>query len=173
MNKPSRFDITRRLFKVAVTTIGVTIIALAPAFLASMVLTQDAAESNEASDYATTLNVTDINQNDTVMYTVSPSHRSFEDAPGIATDVGAELLRDADLIKVTIYDEDLSTGWIGSDPDNECKFTLHFSDDDKQDRKFGTYTGYLRIRDDGLQAHHSMDHDSRCGFVITYADESK
>ena len=168
MKKPIRSDVTWRLFKVVAATFAVAFIALAPAFLASILLTQRTVEHDEANGSAATIDVTDIDQNGTVMYTVSPP----QDAPAdFEFDIPSGLVEDADLIRLTISDKSSDSGLPEDLTADECKFTFYLSDSDEYDEKTSTYIGYLRINDDELGPHYFHPDDDGCSIVITYTDE--
>ena len=157
-----------RLVAVIGAMVALPIVALAPALLASLSLTHELAETDEESGYAAKIDVTDIDQNGTVMYTVSPPK-------GAPTDPKIDfpsILEDSDIIRLTITDRGTERRFSDELTEYECNFTLYLGDDDKWDEKTGAYTGYLRIRDDEIRDP-AWNHDSRCGIVITYDHESK
>ena len=60
------------------------------------------------------------------------------------------MLKDADLIRITVSDVDDSLGVFESKTQGDCSFTLHLHDDDRYDTKTGTYTGYIRLTDEEI-----------------------
>ena len=162
----------RRFAAVLVVIAALTVVALAPALLASQLITQDGGESTATGhiDHAASIDVTDVDQDGTVMYTVSPP----QDWPAdLEFDFPTGLLEDSDVIRLTISDQVSHPGLSKDSVEEECEFTLYFSDSDKHDEKTGTYTGYLRIRDDEMGPYVSHSNDPKCGFVITYVDETR
>ena len=166
-----------RLVKLSVAIVALPIIALAPAYLASVMLTDHTVELYESTEQATNIDVNDIDENGTVMYTVSPMDRNNDTDTDftLPADI-VDKLRDADLIKITITDEgteSTSDGFVGPKVDNECSFTLNLQSVDGHDaRRTGTYTGYLRIEDDGnfTATYSRFQQPENCGLYVTYAD---
>ncbi len=171
MYSTSQSSPSRRLFKVLVTAAALPLIALAPALLVSLVLTQGAVDHFEPIGHATTIDVTDIDENGTVMYTVSPPE-GFRNEPDIDFTVPADVLKDSDLIRITVSDDDNSLSFFESENQEDCSFTLHLSDDDRYDAKTGTYTGYLRVTDEETARFAGSDIErlETCGLYVIYTD---
>ena len=145
-----------RRFAAVLTVMGaITVAALAPALVLSLVLTQD----SEITD------VTDDDRNGTVMYTASPSDSDRGDASIefiLPSDI-EHIMDNGDLIKVTIEDrgtESTSDSFVDPEFEDGCVFTLRFSDEYRNDEPTEPITGYVK----------SADADT---FVATYSADTK
>ncbi len=166
-----------RILKISTSIIALPIFALAPAYLASVMLTIQPIELDESTEQATSIDVNDIDENGTVMYTVSPLDRNNDTDVDFAMPADiADILQDSDLIKITITDagtESTSHGFVDSKVEHECSFTLHLlSDDPHNARKTDSYSGYIRIKDDGnfTATYSSSEQPENCGFYMTDAE---
>ncbi len=163
----------RRFAAVLVVIAALTVVALAPALLASQLITPYGGKSTATGhiDHAATIDVTDIDENGTVMYTVSPPEGFRTDS---RTDfkVPSDILNDADLIRVTVSDDDNTHTNLESETQKDCNFTLHLSKDDHYDAKTGSFTGYLRITDEETAKLEGSNFErlGHCGLYVTYAD---
>ena len=158
----------RRFSIVLSVAIALPVIAFAPAFVASLFVTD---QTIETTDKTAEIDVTDIDENGTVMYTVSPPEGFRTDS---RTDfkVPSDILNDADLIRVTVSDDDNTHTNLESETQKDCNFTLHLSKDDHYDAKTGSFTGYLRITDEETAKLEGSDFErlGHCGLYVTYAD---
>lgn len=159
-----------RRFAAVLTVMGaITVAALAPALVVSLVLTQD----SEITD------VTDDDRNGTVMYTASPSDSDRGDASIefiLPSDI-ERIMDNGDLIKVTIEDrgtESTSDSFVDPGFEDGCVLTLRFSDEYRNDKPTDTITGYVRTVDvDTFVATYSANSKQQmehCGFYFTNAD---
>ncbi len=171
MNNPSQSSPSRRLFRVIAVAIALPLIALVPAFLASSMITQDATEPDDHIEQSVTIDVTDIDPEGTVMYTVIPpiDHPGSPDAYTIKRDaMQRALLEDPTSLHITIEDDEDPARWLGPDSEDICTFTLHLSSDDPYDDQSDTFTGYIRVTDDQTMAHDDLSQQEDCGLYITY-----
>ena len=159
-----------RRFAAVLTVMGaITVAALAPALVLSLVLTQD----SEITD------VTDDDRNGTMMYTASPSDSDRGDASIefiLPSDI-EHIMDNGDLIKITIEDrgtESTSDSFVDPELEDGCVFTLSFSDEYRNDELTDTITGYVRTVDvDTFVATYSTNSKQQmehCGFYFTDAD---
>ena len=179
MHVTSKSTPTDRLLRVLVATATVTLIAIAPALLASLFVHQDTANQTEPMEHAAAIDVTDIDQNGTVMYTASPSDSDRSDASIdfiLPSDIG-NIMHDGDLIKVTIEDrgtELTSDSFVDPEFEDGCVFTLRFSDEYRNDEPTETITGYVRTADvDTYVATYSADTKQQlnlCGIYFIDVD---
>lgn len=148
----------RRLAAILATTVILTLIALSPAYIASIVLQDQLVEPSESTEQVATINVTDIDRNGTVMYsyTVSPSYTQ----PGFETESLMATIRGSDLIKVTVQDSDSSSYRVNHEASEECGLTLTLSSNDRYDANTDTYVGYVRVEDEGDETG-----DTRTGLI--------
>jgi hypothetical protein len=161
----------RRFANVLMISIALPIVALAPAYIASQLLTDHVVET---ADDTATIDITDIDQNGTVMYTVSPSNNDRRTSD---TDfkIPRSHLPDSDMIRVTIEDRGTvrvdgdSTSWIDHELADECSFTLHLSSDDPYDDQSDTFTGYIRVADEDtfLMTGSDLDQRENCGLYLS------
>lgn len=166
MHLTSKSTPTDRLLKVLVATATVTLIAIAPALLASLFVHQDTANQTEPVEHAAAIDVTDIDQNGTVMYTIVPF--ADDSAPTDSSlSTPHALLKNSDLIKITIEDDEDPSKWLGDGAEDDCSFTLHLSDDDTFDNQSETFTGYIRVTDDYLDAQSESLEAEKCGFYLS------
>ena len=135
----------RRLAAILATTVILTLIALSPAYIASIVLQDQLVESLESTKQVATIDAADIDRNGTVMYTVSPSYTQ----PGFETESLMATIRGSDLIKVTVQDSDSSSYRVNHEASEECGLTLTLSSNDRYDADTDTYVGYVRVEDEG------------------------
>ena len=161
----------RRFVSVLTVIAALMVAALTPALVVSLVLTQDAGQQIELSEHAATIDVSDIDPQATVMYTVSPPDGVPHDSDVDFT-VPADILKDADLIKVTVRDSDNIHSFFESQTRDDCSFTLHLSDDDRYGAQTDTFTGYLRITDEetARMAGSDVEEFQNCGLYVIYAD---
>ena len=145
MKTTSSITPLRRLYAIIATMVMLTLIALSPAYIASMVLQDRFVEPIESTEQVTTIDVTDIDRNGTVMYTVSPSYTQ----PGFETESLMATLRGSDLIKVTVHDSDSSSYRVNNEASEECGLTLTLSSNDRYDADSKTFVGYVRVEDEG------------------------
>ncbi len=156
-----------RRFAAVLTVMGaITVAALAPALVVSLVLTQDS-------------EITDDDRNGTVMYTASPSDSDRGDASIefiLPSDI-EHIMDNGDLIKVTIEDrgtESTSDSFVDPEFEDGCVLTLRFSDEYRNDEPTDTITGYVRTVDvDTFVATYSANSKQQmehCGFYFTDAD---
>ncbi len=169
-----------RRFAAVLTVMGaITVAALVPALVVSLVLTQNPVDQTEPAENAATIDVTDIDQNGTVMYTASPSDSDRGDASIdfiLPLDIG-NIMDDGDLIKVTIEDrgtESTSDSFVDPELEGGCVFTLVISSEYGNDAPIDTVTGFARTMDDdtfvatySANTKQQMEH---CGFYFTDAD---
>ena len=160
-----------RAIKVVAAVFALAIIALAPAFVASVMLTDQTVEPEKPIENAAAIDVTDIDRDGTVMYTVSPSEGFRSDS---VTDFALPLdvLKDADIIRITVSDDDNTHSFFESEMQDDCSFTLHLSDDDRFDAESDTFTGYIRVTDEAITDSASADfeHHEDCGLYVIYTD---
>lgn len=138
----------RRFTAVLAVIAALIVAALTPSLVVSLVLTQDTVDQVKPTEQATTIDVSDIDENGTVMYAVSPSYRQ----PGFEAESLTEALRGSDLIKVTFQDSDSSWYQVNHETDEECGLTLQLSSDDRYDVDTKTYVGYIRVEDGELES---------------------
>ena len=131
MHLPSQSSPSSRLFKALTAAVALPLIALAPALLASLLLTQDTVQPDEPGEHATTIDVADIDPEGTVMYTVSPPNGSGGDSDiefVVLADM-LEVIQNGDLIKVTVIDQGTDYGFsssVDSELEEEgCLITLN------------------------------------------------
>ena len=166
MHLTSKSTPTDRLLRVLVATATVTLLAIAPALLASLFVHQDTVNQIEPSEPAATIDVTDIDQNGTVMYTIIPF--ADDSAPTDSSlSTPHALLKNSDLIKITIEDDEDPSKWLGDGAEDDCRFTLRLSDDDMFDNQSETFTGYIRVTDDYLDAQSEALESEKCGFYLS------
>ena len=156
-----------RLIKVFTAVIALPLVALAPALLASLVFTDRIVEVDESTEQVAAIDVTDIAPEGTVMYTVS-SLDSYRGTSGSNMPTPRSILEDADLIKVTIQDDDGHGSWLGQDSEDDCTFTLHLSPDDPFDDQTDTFTGYIRVTEDDFFAYSDPEQQENCGLYLIY-----
>ena len=162
---------------------ALTVVALAPALLASQLITPDGGKSTATGhiDHAASIDVTDVDQDGTVMYKVSPpgGDRGNSDIEFTVSSDFADILQDGDMIKMTVIDQGTdkrtdSNSYSFVDPQIEdgCRITLNLRSDDRFGRPTGTYSGYLRIKDDDSFTATYADHEQQenCGLYFIYAD---
>lgn len=168
MKSTSKTPKLRRFAAVLAVIAALMVTALTPALVISLVLTQDAGQQIE---HAATIDVTDVDSQATVMYTVSPSDGVPHDSDVDFT-IPADILKDADLIKVTVSDDDNIHSFFESQTRDDCRFTLHLSDDDRYGAQTDTFTGYLRITDEetARMAGSDVEEFQNCGLYVIYAD---
>ena len=159
-----------RLIKVFTSIIALPLVALAPALVASLILTDRTVELDDSTEQVTTIDVTDIDPEGTVMYTVSPlnSYRGTSDSN---MPTPRSLFEDADLIRVTIQDDDGPGSWLGHDSEGDCSFSLHISPDDPFDDQTNIFTGYIRVAEDDFFAHSDPEQQENCGLYAIYATD--
>ena len=169
----------RRFAAVLVVIAALTVVALAPALLASQLITQDGGESTATGhiDHAASIDVADIDPDGNVMYKVSPpgGDRGNSDIEFTVSSDFADILRDGDLIKVTVIDkgtDSTSHSFVDREMEEECRITLNLSSDDRSNHRTGTYSGYLRIKDDDtvFATGSDFEHRDNCGLYAIYAD---
>ena len=179
MHLPSQSSPSRRLFKVLAVAIALPLIALVPAFLASQLLIQDTVQPDEPTEQTTTIDVTDIDPEGTVMYTVSPS-----DGDGGDSDIDiivpadmVDVLQNGDMIKMTVIDQGTDYGFsssVDSEMEEGCRVTLNLSSDYRFGHRTGTYSGYIRIKDDdtftSTYTYDDLEQRENCGLRLIYAD---
>ena len=177
MHLLSQSSASHRLFKVLVAAVAIPLIALAPALLASLLLTHDTVDPAEPTEHAATIDVSDVDPEATVMYAVSPlgGDRYDSDVDFIVPSDFEDTLRDEDVIKFTVIDKGThSTTHRFVDPEMEdgCRIKLHLSSDDQHDERTGTYEGYLRIvYDDTLTATYTYPEQlENCGIYVIHTD---
>ena len=146
-----------RVLKISTAIIALPIIALAPVYVASVILTDQVVETSEPTGHAANINIADIDRNGTVMYAVSPSYSQ----PGFETESLTEALLGSDLITVTFQDSDSSRYQVNHETDEECGLTLQLSSDDRYDADTKTYVGYIRVEDGELEIRHPNQHQLR------------
>ena len=139
---------------------------IAPVLIISLVLTQDPVEQIVPAENAATIDVTDIDQNGTVMYTVSPTDADVG-FPNTDFTIPQSVLHDADILKITIQDDEDLGKWLGDGSEVDCSFTLHLSDDDAFDNQSESFTGYIRVSDDYLDAQSDAWDSEECGFYLS------
>ena len=156
-----------RRFAAVLTVMGaITVAALAPALIISLVHTQDTVNQIEPSEPAATIDITDIDQNGTVMYAIVPL--ADDSAPTDSSfSTPRALLKNSDLIKITIQDDEDPGKWLGDGAEDDCSFTLHLSDDDTFDNQSETFTGYIRVTDDNFNAQTDSLESENCGFYLS------
>ena len=170
----------RRFAAVLVVIAALAVVALAPALLASQLITPDWGKSTATGhiDHAATTDVTNIDPEATVMYTVSPSDGDSDIEIIVSADM-VDVLQDGDMIKMTVIDQGTdkrtdSNSYSFVDPQIEdgCRITLNLRSDDRFGRPTGTYSGYLRIKDDDSFTATYADHEQQenCGLYFIYAD---
>ena len=179
MNTPSHSSPSRRLFNVLAAAIALPLIALVPAFLASSWITHDAIEPNDPIEQAAAIDVTDNDPESTVKYTVSPPVVDGDDSDIeiiVPADM-ADALVDGDLIKVTVIDQGTefgSSSSVDTEMEEGCRITLSLSSDDRSNNRIGTYSGYIRIKDDdtftATYTHDDLEIREDCGLNLTYTD---
>ena len=170
MNTPSKSSPSRRLFRVIAITIALPLIALVPAFLASSAADTRYGRPNRSwPNTPPTIDVTDIDPEGTVMYTVSPPNGDSE-SPDSHLAVPRSLLDDADMLHITIRDDDDPDSWLGQDSEGNCNFTLHFDSDDPYDEKTETFTGYIRVTDEETKAYDNLNQREDCGIYLTFTE---
>ena len=162
MNTKTRSNPLRRFVTVLTISIILPLIALAPAYFTSVVLTNQTAQIDESALHTAAIDVSDIDENGTVMYTVSP-HEGFQSDSDSDFTAPADILINADLIKVIISDDEIV---------DECSFTLHLSEDDRYDPKTGEFTGYLRFTkaNTAPEAGSDFEYLEDCGIYLTYSE---
>ena len=136
----------RRLAAILATLVVLPIIVLAPAFLASLLLPQHTVVQTQPTEQAAIIDITDIDKNGTVMYTLNPPEGLRNDATAV------DALNGADLIKVTVRAHGNSLSAFESGSRDDCSFTLHVRDDDPYHATTGKFAGYLKLTD-GETAH--------------------
>lgn len=172
MKSTSKSPKFRRSASVLAVIAALMVAALTPALVVSLVLTQDGGQQIELSEHTATIDVSDIDTQATVMYTVSPPDGVPHDSDVDFT-VPADILKDADLIKVTVRDSDNIHSFFEAQTRDDCSFTLHLSDDDRYGaQKTDTFTGYLRITDEetARMAGSDIEEFQNCGLYVIYAD---
>ncbi len=171
MKSTSKTPKLRRFAAVLAVIAALMVTALTPALVVSLVLTQDAGQQIEQSEHAATIDVTDVDSQATVMYTVSPSDGVPHDSDVDFT-IPTDILKDADLIKVTVSDDDNIHSFFESQTRDDCSFTLHLSDDDRYSAQTRHFTGYLRITDEetARMAGSDVEEFQNCGLYVIYAD---
>jgi len=168
-----------RAIRVFAAMVALPIIALAPVYVASVTLTDQAVEIDEPIQQAATNDVTDIDRNGTVMYTVSPSR--YTQAPKFETESPLAIMRGSDLIKVTVIDRGTERSSSPQDhqTDYECELNLHLTSSDryapktKTYNKTNTYVGYLRIDDEDVSTFYLREPSSDraiCSFILTESE---
>ena len=81
MNPEAPNSPLKRLAKALTAVVAVSIVALAPAIGASMIVTDQSVELDEPTESVATIDITDIDQNATVMYASSiPNRMAINDA---------------------------------------------------------------------------------------------
>ena len=169
MNNPSQSSPSRRFFRVLAVAIALPLIALVPAFLASSLLTHDVIDQFEPIEQAAAIDVTDIDPEGTVRYNVSPPIGDSA-LPDSYTNIPRSLLEDADMLHITIQDDDDLGRWLGHDSEGDCSFTLHLRSDDPYDDQSDTFTGYISVTDDDFYAYSDPEQQKNCGLYVIYAD---
>ena len=168
-----------RRFAAVLTVMGaITVAALAPALVVSLVLTQD----SEITD------VTAIDPESTVKYTASPLADGGDDSDieiFVPADM-ADAMVDGDLIKVTVIDRGTdyrsdrgidfgSSSSVDTEMEEGCRFTLSLTPDDRSNNRIGTYSGYIRIKDDdtftATYTHDDLENREDCGLNLTFNDQ--
>lgn len=142
------------------------LIALTPAYIASLVLSDQLVEPIETNNQVANIDINDIDRYGTVMYTVSPSYTQ----PGFETESLMETLRGSDLIKVTVQDSDSSSYRMNHEANEGCGLTLHLSSDDRYDAHTKTYVGYIRVEDGEPETVTPTDIDCALKFVEIETD---
>ena len=166
MNTPSHSSPSRRLFNVLAAAIALPLIALVPAFLASSWITHEAIEPDDPSEHAAAIDVTDIDREGAVVYTIKP--RTSDTGPTDANfSTPHSVLKNSDLIILTIQDDEDPGEWLGDGAEDDCSFTLHLSDDDTFDNQSETFTGYIRVTDDDFTAQTDSLESENCGFYLS------
>ena len=173
MKSSSNTPALRRFTAVLAVIAALMVAALTPALVVSLLLTQDTVNQTEPTEQAANIDVTDIDENGTVMYTVSPPE-GFRSESDTDFPIPADVLKDPDFIRITVSDDDNSHNFFESETRDDCSFTLHLRDDDRYDAKTGTYTGYLRVTDEETSKLERSDIESQenCGLYIIYATSS-
>ncbi|MXX93655.1 MAG: hypothetical protein F4Y63_09470 [Chloroflexi bacterium] len=156
----------RRFTAVLAVIAALIVTALTPSLVVSLVLTQDTVDQVKPTEQAKTIDVTDIDENGTVMYAVSSSYRQ----PGFETESLTEALRGSDLIKVTFQDSDSSSHPVNQGANEGCGLTLHLSSDDRYDAGTKTYVGYIRVEDGEPEAIISTNINCALKFVESETD---
>ncbi len=160
-----------RVLKIFTAIIALPIFALAPAYLASLMLIDQTVEPDEPSEQAATIDIMDIDRDGTVMYTVSQAE-DFRSDPFTDFTLTPDVLKDADIIRITVSDDDNTHSFFESEMQNDCSFTLHLSDDDRFDADSDTFTGYLRVTGEAITDYAGTDFEQRedCGLYVIYTD---
>ena len=171
MKSASNTPILHRFAAVLAVIAVLMVAALTPVLVVSLMFTQHTVDQLEPAEHATTIDVTDIDENGTVMYTVSPPEGLRSDS-GTDLVVPAEVLKDADLIQITVSDDDNSHSFFESETQDDCSFTLHLRGDDHYDTETDTFTGYLRVTDEETAGFEGSDIEGKenCGLYVIYAD---
>ena len=126
----------RRFAAVLVVIAALTVVALAPALLASQLITPYGGKSTATGhiDHAATIDVADIDPDGNVMYKVSPpgGDRGNSDIEIIVSADMVDVLQDGDMIKMTVIDQGTdkrtdSNSYSFVDPQIEdgCRITLN------------------------------------------------
>lgn len=156
----------RRFAVVLAVIAALMVVALAPVLLTSLILTDQTVDLGESAEHAATIDVADIDENGTVMYTIRPpvgySTPTNNDVPSPHS-----LLADADLIKVTIQDDDDLGSSLGHDSEDDCNFTFYLRSDDLYDDQSETFTGFIKLEDDEFWARSDQDRLDECGIIIS------
>ena len=159
-----------RLASVLAMLVALPVVALAPALLVSLILIDQTVDVDESTEQATTIDITDIDPEGTVMYTIrSPMGHSTPPNNDIPNP--HSFLADADLIIVSIQDDDGPSSRLDQDSEDGCTFTLHISSDDSFDDQTDTFTGFIRITEDDFFAHSDREKLENCDLYSIYATD--
>ena len=160
---------------------ALTVAALAPTLVVSMMLTQNTLDHIDSTENAEVTDVTDVDPEATVMYTVPTQGGDpyDSDVEFILPSDFADTLRDSDMIKMTVIDQgtdkrtdSASDSLVDPAMEEGCRIKLNLGSDGQHDERTGTYSGYLRITDDGtLTATYTYPEQlENCGIYVIYAD---
>ena len=162
----------RLLLRVAKTLAAIVILpifALAPVYVASVMLTDRQVDPNGSSEiFNKHVDVADIDENGTVMYTVSP-HDGHRTNTGLDFTVPSDLLKDSDLIRVTVSSDDGEHSFFDAETNEDCHFTLHLTDAQFDATKTETFTGYLRMTEEEFVGD-DRKHPEYCGLYLSFVD---
>lgn len=146
----------KRFAKVLVAVIALPLIALVPAFVASVIFTDTVSDVGESEQIVSSTEIDQPAAEETVMITMSSSsssYRTYEATPGSYSGIEMmNMLGGADLIKITvqsgreIIDDDGQMRVEYFDADSVCQFYLDSYDSDHVDGE--TFVGYVRVEGD-------------------------
>ena len=130
----------RRLAATLTTATILPLTVLAPAYLASVLITSDTPSANEATERVSKIDIAEISPDGTFAYNVdSPLSDS---AANESEQSPAELLHGSDHIEISY-----SSGHE-IEVNDECGLTLMFGSHDRYDAETETYVSHLRVQDD-------------------------